>query len=105
MSASCSVFCIRQDIIVAYTLVSLCVTYLNSLVQVVATAGSGKTTVLKEYAQKRPHLRFLYVTYNKDMKEEKMAEFRDEDITNVEGSLPHLCQVDAPCPIRSTDCS
>jgi len=55
----------------------------------VATAGSGKTTVLKEYAQRRPHLRFLYVTYNKDMKEEKLQEFREEQITNVQVRTMH----------------
>lgn len=54
-----------------------------------ATAGSGKTTVLKEYAQRRPHLRFLYVTYNKDMKEEKLQEFREEKITNVQVRTMH----------------
>lgn len=30
-------------------------------------SGTGKTTTLVKYAQQRPHLRFLYISFNKSV--------------------------------------
>eukprot|EP00741_Cyanophora_paradoxa_P016703 tig00020938_g16132.t1 len=39
----------------------------GAIVKVEALAGTGKTTVLREYALARPKKRFLYVCYNRDL--------------------------------------
>ena len=39
----------------------------GELMKVCASAGAGKSTVLREYAAMRPHLRCLYLTFNKEV--------------------------------------
>ena len=44
-----------------------------------AVAGSGKTTTLLEYAKKNPHLKILYLAYNKSLQtsiQDKLKEYR-----------------------------
>ncbi|MBF0102094.1 MAG: ATP-dependent helicase [Desulfobacterales bacterium] len=43
--------------------------------KVIAFAGSGKTTTLYEYTKIRPHLRFLYVSFNKSTQLEAEKKF------------------------------
>lgn len=38
-------------------------------------AGTGKTTTLVNYAKRRPHLRFLYVAFNKSVADEAQRRF------------------------------
>ncbi|XP_053544195.1 F-box DNA helicase 1 isoform X2 [Ictalurus punctatus] len=39
----------------------------DHVVKIMAFAGTGKTTTLVKYAQQRPHLHFLYVSFNKSV--------------------------------------
>ncbi|XP_075713612.1 F-box DNA helicase 1 isoform X4 [Rhinoderma darwinii] len=39
----------------------------GQVVKIMAFAGTGKTSTLIKYAEKRPHLRFLYATFNKSI--------------------------------------
>ena len=39
----------------------------NSVLKIIAFAGTGKTTTLHEYSKVRSHLRFLYVAFNKSV--------------------------------------
>ena len=55
----------------------------GELMKVVASAGAGKSTVLREYAALRPHLRCLYLTFNKEVREEKQAEFSGAGLWHV----------------------
>jgi F-box protein 18 (helicase) len=45
--------------------------------QVMAHAGTGKSYMLRRYALERPHMRFLYVAYNKAVAEEARLSFPD----------------------------
>ncbi|KAJ8411248.1 hypothetical protein AAFF_G00172540 [Aldrovandia affinis] len=45
------------------------------VVKVMAFAGTGKTSTLVKYAQQRPHLRFLYVAFNKSTATEAQRSF------------------------------
>lgn len=47
----------------------------GQLLKVVAFAGTGKTTTLVEYAKARPHMRFLYVAFNKSVQKEAERKF------------------------------
>ena len=42
----------------------------GELMKVCASAGAGKSTVLREYAAMRPQLRCLYLTFNKEVADE-----------------------------------
>ena len=55
----------------------------GELMKVVASAGAGKSTVLREYAALRPHLRCLYLTFNTAVREEKQAEFSRAGLWHV----------------------
>ena len=55
----------------------------GELMTIVAAAGSGKSTVLKEYAKRRPHLRILYLTFGKDVKKEKAKEYSVPGLEHV----------------------
>ena len=55
----------------------------GELMKVVASAGAGKSTVLREYAALRPHLRCLYLTFNKEVRGEKQAEFIGAGLRHV----------------------
>ncbi|KAK3544963.1 hypothetical protein QTP86_029943 [Hemibagrus guttatus] len=39
----------------------------HHIVKIMAFAGTGKTTTLVKYAEQRPHLRFLYISFNKSV--------------------------------------
>ncbi|XP_019947758.2 F-box DNA helicase 1 isoform X1 [Paralichthys olivaceus] len=39
----------------------------DHVVKIIAFAGTGKTTTLVKYAEQRPHIRFLYVAFNKSV--------------------------------------
>ncbi|XP_060745142.1 F-box DNA helicase 1 isoform X1 [Tachysurus vachellii] len=39
----------------------------HHIVKIIAFAGTGKTTTLVKYAEQRPHLRFLYISFNKSV--------------------------------------
>ncbi|KAM6984740.1 F-box DNA helicase 1 [Aplochiton taeniatus] len=47
----------------------------DHVVKIMAFAGTGKTTTLVSYAQKRPHLRFLYVAFNKSVANQAQRSF------------------------------
>ncbi|KAM8740706.1 F-box DNA helicase 1 isoform 2-T2 [Acanthopagrus schlegelii] len=47
----------------------------DHVVKIVAFAGTGKTTTLVKYAEQRPHLRFLYVAFNKSVASEAQRRF------------------------------
>ncbi|TRY64669.1 hypothetical protein DNTS_028699 [Danionella cerebrum] len=42
----------------------------NHVVKIMAFAGTGKTTTLVKYAEQRPHLRFLYLAFNRSVAEQ-----------------------------------
>ncbi len=47
----------------------------GQILKVMAFAGTGKTTTLVEYARQRPHLKFLYIAFNKSVQMEAAAKF------------------------------
>jgi F-box protein 18 (helicase) len=47
----------------------------NSVLKIIAFAGTGKTTTLVEYAKARPHTRFLYISFNKSVQIEAASKF------------------------------
>ncbi|XP_051911185.1 F-box DNA helicase 1 [Hippocampus zosterae] len=47
----------------------------DHVVKIVAFAGTGKTTTLIKYAEQKPHLRFLYVAFNKSVAYEASQRF------------------------------
>jgi F-box protein 18 (helicase) len=47
----------------------------GEILKVTALAGTGKTTTLVAYTRERPHLRFLYVAFNKSVQLEAAAKF------------------------------
>ncbi|CAJ1054284.1 F-box DNA helicase 1 [Xyrichtys novacula] len=47
----------------------------DHVVKIVAFAGTGKTTTLVKFAEQRPHLRFLYVAFNKSVATEAQRRF------------------------------
>ncbi|KAJ8373950.1 hypothetical protein SKAU_G00045300 [Synaphobranchus kaupii] len=47
----------------------------GQIVKIMAFAGTGKTSTLVKYAQQRPHLRFLYVAFNKSTAIEAQERF------------------------------
>lgn len=54
-----------------------------------AVAGSGKTTTLFEYMKRHPNEKFLYLVFNKKMKDEAEEKKRKLRINNVEVSTIH----------------
>ncbi|XP_059366881.1 F-box DNA helicase 1-like isoform X1 [Carassius carassius] len=57
----------------------------NHVVKIMAFAGTGKTTTLVKYAQHRPHMRFLYLAFNKSVAMQAQRSFP----YNVECSTVH----------------
>ncbi|MBA3012908.1 MAG: AAA family ATPase [Proteobacteria bacterium] len=47
----------------------------GEILKIMAFAGTGKTTTLVEYTKKRPHLRFLYIAFNKSVQVEAAQKF------------------------------
>ncbi|WP_206193937.1 UvrD-helicase domain-containing protein [Aliarcobacter skirrowii] len=54
-----------------------------------AVAGSGKTTTLLLYAQKNPHLKILYLAYNKSLQTSILEKLKDFKVPNLESSTIH----------------
>lgn len=54
-----------------------------------AVAGSGKTTTLLLYAQKNPHLRILYLAYNKSLQIAILDKLKDFKLNNLSTSTIH----------------
>jgi len=52
-----------------------CELYAYDVLEVIAFAGTGKTTTLYEYTRIRPHLSFLYVAFNKSVQLEAASKF------------------------------
>ena len=50
---------------------------------VTAAAGAGKTTMLREYALRRPSKKFMYLTYNKSVQVEQQIAFAKAGARNV----------------------
>ncbi|XP_073336355.1 F-box DNA helicase 1 [Pagrus major] len=72
----------------------------DHVVKIVAFAGTGKTTTLVKYAEQRPHLRFLYVAFNKSVASEAQRRFPSNVACKTVHSLAfnevgrsyHLCK-------------
>jgi F-box protein 18 (helicase) len=47
----------------------------GQILKVIAFAGTGKTSILVEYAKARPHMRFLYIAFNKSVQNEARKKF------------------------------
>jgi F-box protein 18 (helicase) len=47
----------------------------GQILKVIAFAGTGKTSTLVEYAKDRPHMRFLYIAFNKSVQNEARKKF------------------------------
>lgn len=63
----------------------ICLDETPSLLRVQAFAGTGKTFTLLHYALARPDVRFLYVVFNRSMRDEAMQKFPN----NVETLTSH----------------
>lgn len=63
----------------------------GQLMKIEAAAGAGKSTVLREYAAYRPHLKTLYLTFGKDVQLEKEREFDKAGLRHVKVST--LCSL------------
>ncbi|MBF0398206.1 MAG: ATP-dependent helicase [Desulfobacterales bacterium] len=59
----------------------------GEILKVVAFAGTGKTTTLIQYAKYRPHLRFLYVAFNKSVQLEASSKFPSNVVCKTAHSL------------------
>ncbi|XP_036375995.1 F-box DNA helicase 1 [Megalops cyprinoides] len=57
------------------------------MVKIMAFAGTGKTSTLVRYAQQRPHLRFLYVAFNKSTAEEAQHRFPENAVCKTVHSM------------------
>lgn len=61
----------------------------DSLIKVKAKAGAGKTTVLNAFAQERPFDTFLYLSYNKGIKQEARKKFPPNTEVHTIASLAY----------------
>lgn len=57
------------------TAIAQCDVEPGEILKIVAFAGTGKTTTLVEYAKARPHMRFLYIAFNKSVQLEATDKF------------------------------
>jgi len=55
----------------------------NQRIKIKAVAGSGKTSILKNFARANPNNKYIFICYNKSVQAEKEEEFLKEGITNV----------------------
>jgi superfamily I DNA/RNA helicase len=58
-------------------------------IKINAVAGSGKTTVLVEYAKRKPRSRILYLAFNRSVRMEAKQRFISEGISNVDVQTAH----------------
>lgn len=61
----------------------------GELLAVVAAAGAGKSTVLLEYARRRPNLTCLYLTFAKDDMTEKQRSCHEQGLNHVHVKTTH----------------
>jgi len=54
-----------------------------------AVAGSGKTTTLLEYAQNNPHLKILYLAYNKSLQTSLQHKLKEYKLSHMQISTIH----------------
>ncbi|XP_068611609.1 F-box DNA helicase 1 [Brachionichthys hirsutus] len=59
----------------------------DHVVKIVAFAGTGKTTTLVKYAEQWPHLRFLYVAFNRSVATEAQRRFPKNVVCKTVHSL------------------
>lgn len=59
----------------------------GDIFKVTAMAGTGKTTTLVAYAQARPHVRFLYVAFNKSVQVAAAARFPNNVVCRTSHAL------------------
>jgi F-box protein, helicase, 18 len=65
------------------------------ILKILAFAGTGKTSTLVAYAKARPHLRFLYLAFNKSVQLEAAATFPPNVVARTSHALAfrsHGCQ-------------
>jgi F-box protein, helicase, 18 len=71
-----------------------------------AVAGSGKTSVLIEYAKRRgPRSRILYLAFNRSVRREAKRRFSENNVSNVDVQTAHSLAfraVAAPCGYKIT---
>lgn len=58
-----------------HRIVSMDLTKPDDVLVVTAFAGTGKTTTLRSYCEARPSRKFLYVVYNKSVRDQAQATF------------------------------
>ena len=58
-------------------------------IRINAVAGSGKSTTLRHYVKARPEARFLYLAFNKTVKDEARLRFKQMGIQNVRVETAH----------------
>ena len=61
----------------------------GELLKIVAAAGAGKSTILREYSRQRPEMKILYLTYNRDVANDKKREFELHRLHNVTVQTTH----------------
>lgn len=61
----------------------------DSALKIIAFAGTGKTTTLLRYTEIRPHLRFLYVAFNKSVRLEAEQKFPSNVTCKTSHSLAY----------------
>lgn len=54
-----------------------------------ATAGSGKTSTVLEYARRRPDKKKLYIVFNKSVQKEAEKRFAEKGVKNIEITTAH----------------
>ncbi|MFC1891172.1 UvrD-helicase domain-containing protein [Thermodesulfobacteriota bacterium] len=59
----------------------------NTILNVIAFAGTGKTTTLLEYSKSRPDKRFLYIAFNRSVRKEAQAKFTPNVTCHTSHSL------------------
>ncbi len=74
----------EQDAVVRHDLAT------SELLCVVAAAGSGKSTTLREYVRARPHIKFLYLSYGREDCRKKKEEFAQQGLRHVDVMTTHV---------------
>jgi F-box protein 18 (helicase) len=59
----------------------------GQILKVMAFAGTGKTTTLAAFAKARPHMRFLYVAFNKSVQLEAAGKFPQNVVSKTSHAL------------------
>jgi F-box protein 18 (helicase) len=59
----------------------------GEILKIMAFAGTGKTSTLIEYTKSRPHMRFLYVAFNKSVQLAATEKFPRNVVTKTSHAL------------------